>query len=96
MPSVIASSSSACSGGTSTPAHRWMACRSSGSFVVGVVGFDDSSWAQRCYPPLSTVHQPAAGLGERAAELVVRQLAGEDVPPGGTILESPVVWRESA
>lgn len=63
---------------------------------VGIVGFDDSSWAQRCYPPLSTVHQPAAGLGERAAELVVRQLAGEDVPPGGTILSSPVVCRESA
>ena len=26
---------------------------------VGIVGFDDSSWALRTQPPLSTVHQPA-------------------------------------
>lgn len=63
---------------------------------VGVVGFDDSSWALRCFPPLSTVHQPAAGVGERAAQLVVAQLAGEDVPRDGVLLPSPVVWRESA
>lgn len=63
---------------------------------VGVVGFDDSSWALRCDPPLSTVHQPATELGRAAAESVLRQLRGEDPETGGRVLECPVVWRESA
>jgi DNA-binding LacI/PurR family transcriptional regulator len=63
---------------------------------VGIVGFDDSSWAQRTQPPLSTVHQPAKEIGSRAAELVLRQLAGETIEPGGVFLPTPVVWRNSA
>lgn len=63
---------------------------------VGVVGFDDSSWAVRCQPPLSTVHQPAKELGSCAALLVLRQLSGEHVDPGGQFLPTPIVWRESA
>ncbi|OIQ92700.1 ribose operon repressor [mine drainage metagenome] len=63
---------------------------------VGVVGFDDSSWALRCHPPLSTVHQPASGLGERAAELVLSQLQGEKPDLSGILLDTPIVWRGSA
>ena len=63
---------------------------------VGLVGFDDSSWALRCHPALSTVHQPAAGLGTRAAELVLSQLRGEEPDVGGVLLETPIVWRDSA
>lgn len=63
---------------------------------VGIVGFDDSSWAQRTQPSLSTVHQPATEIGSRAAELVLRQLRGESVEPGGVLLPTPVVWRNSA
>ena len=63
---------------------------------VGVVGFDDSTWALRSHPQLSTVHQPAAGLGERAAESVLSQLRGEAPELGGILLETPIVWRDSA
>jgi DNA-binding LacI/PurR family transcriptional regulator len=63
---------------------------------VGIVGFDDSSWALRCDPPLSTVHQPARELGRAAAESVLSQLRGEVVAPERRVLECPVVWRESA
>ncbi|MGA7147060.1 MAG: substrate-binding domain-containing protein [Microbacterium sp.] len=59
-------------------------------------GFDDSTWALRCDPPLSTVHQPATELGRAAAESVLRQLRGEDPESGGRVLECPVVWREAA
>ncbi len=75
------------------------ALRSAGRSVpedVGVVGFDDSTWARRSRPALSTVHQPAEGLGRRAAEVVLAQLGGEDVERGGILLETPIVWRESA
>lgn len=63
---------------------------------VGIVGFDDSAWAERTQPSLSTVHQPAAGLGERAAELVLDQLRGIETSRDGVFLETPVVWRDSA
>ena len=63
---------------------------------VGVVGFDDSSWALRCDPPLSTVHQPADALGREAAALVLQQLRGEKFQTGGHVLDCPVVWRQSA
>ena len=63
---------------------------------VGVVGLDDSSWATRCEPPLSTVHQPANELGRAAAEAVLAQVRGEDPQPRGRILDCPVVWRGSA
>ncbi|WFE28874.1 LacI family DNA-binding transcriptional regulator [Solwaraspora sp. WMMD791] len=63
---------------------------------VGVVGFDDSAWARRTNPPLSTVHQPAKEIGARAADLVLRQISGAPVEPGGVLLPTPVVWRGSA
>lgn len=61
---------------------------------VGIVGFDDSSWALRCRPQLSTVRQPADLLGSAAAELVLAQLRGQPSPP--RVLETTVMWRGSA
>lgn len=62
---------------------------------VGVVGFDDSAWAGRTLPPLSTVRQPAEELGRHAAALVLGQLRGQS-PPREVLLECEVIWRESA
>ncbi|GAA1846056.1 LacI family DNA-binding transcriptional regulator [Agromyces salentinus] len=63
---------------------------------VGVVGFDDSAWARRTHPGLSTVRQPAAGLGRAAAESVLAQLGGEQPLVDGIMVETAIVWRESA
>jgi DNA-binding LacI/PurR family transcriptional regulator len=63
---------------------------------VGIVGFDDSVWALRCQPLLSTVRQPASGLGQRAAESVLSQLRGEPAELGGMLLDTEIVWRDSA
>ncbi|MDR6972761.1 LacI family DNA-binding transcriptional regulator [Leifsonia shinshuensis] len=63
---------------------------------VGIVGFDDSAWALRCQPPLSTVRQPADLLGQMAAQRVLDQLDGKPSAPGGTMLDTEVIWRESA
>ncbi|MEU8005448.1 LacI family DNA-binding transcriptional regulator [Catellatospora sp. NPDC049111] len=63
---------------------------------VGVVGFDDSAWAARTQPSLSTVHQPAREIGRHAAELVHRQISGDTDVPRSLVLPSPVVWRHSA
>lgn len=63
---------------------------------VGVVGFDDSAWASRTVPPLSTVSQPASALGAAAAERVLAQLAGDDQSDDGLVLPTPIIWRASA
>jgi DNA-binding LacI/PurR family transcriptional regulator len=63
---------------------------------VGIVGFDDSLWALRCNPALSTVRQPAESLGRRAAQQVLGQLRGEPPVKGGIMLGTEIVWRQSA
>lgn len=62
---------------------------------VGVVGFDDSAWARRTVPALSTVRQPARELGAAAARLVLDKLIG-DAAPSQLQLDCTVVWRDSA
>ncbi|BCJ41873.1 LacI family transcriptional regulator [Actinoplanes ianthinogenes] len=63
---------------------------------VGLVGFDDSTWAVRTQPQLSTVHQPAKEIGAVAAQLILRQLNGDQPAPAGQLLPTPIVWRDSA
>lgn len=63
---------------------------------VGVVGFDDSPWAVRSQPRLSTVRQDTLLTGARMAELLLRQMAGEDLSGYVEILPNEIVWRDSA
>jgi DNA-binding LacI/PurR family transcriptional regulator len=74
------------------------ALRAAGRHVpddVGIVGFDDSAWATRTRPALSTVRQPAAGLGRQAALLVLNQIRGESQATE-VLLETEIVWRDSS
>lgn len=63
---------------------------------VGIVGFDDSDWALRCQPLLSTVRQPADLLGRTAASIVLDLVNGTPVAQNGTLLPTEIVWRDSA
>lgn len=63
---------------------------------VGIVGFDDSDWALRCQPPLSTVRQPADLLGREAASVVLGLVNGVAPENLGTMLPTEIVWRDSA
>lgn len=63
---------------------------------VGVVGFDDSAWAERCVPQLSTVRQPANLLGRRAAQKILDQLNGTETAGEATYLQTDIKWRASA
>lgn len=62
---------------------------------VSIVGFDDSAWALRCSPALTTVHQPAAAVGQRAAEILLAQLRGEDADLDGSFVATSIVRRDS-
>ncbi|WP_433832086.1 LacI family DNA-binding transcriptional regulator [Actinoplanes sp. CA-015351] len=63
---------------------------------VAVVGFDDSSVALECRPPLTTVRQP---VEEMAAEMAGLLMAHIDVPgrsPRSVIFQPTLVLRDSA
>ncbi len=62
---------------------------------MAVVGFDDSSVALSCDPPLTTIRQPMYAQGEAMAQVLLSRLAGDD-PPRTTILPTELVVRASA
>lgn len=63
---------------------------------VSVVGFDGIEFADYCVPPLTTVRQPREAMGRIAAELLVRLLRGETIPPDERRPSLPVELRPAA
>jgi LacI family transcriptional regulator len=61
---------------------------------LSIVGFDDLELASHLQPPLTTVHVPAEGMWQCAAELVLALLAGETTPPS-TEVQVALVVRSS-
>jgi len=61
---------------------------------IKIVGFDDSILAQTARPALTSVKQDIVGLGETAANLIIRLLQGEKASP--IILPTELVKRASA
>ena len=53
---------------------------------LSVVGFDDSEIARVVWPRLTTVRQPVVEMAHTAADMLLRQLAGED--PGPTVIHT--------
>jgi LacI family transcriptional regulator len=63
---------------------------------VSVVGFDDYDWQEAFRPRLTTVAQPAYAIGQRAAQLLIARITGEQTgPPEEIVLHSQLVVRES-
>ncbi len=63
---------------------------------VAMIGFDDFELAPVLRPRFTLVHQPAAELGRRAAEMLFDRLDGEDDPdPRHLVLPTELVVRES-
>ncbi|MEU1346814.1 LacI family DNA-binding transcriptional regulator [Streptomyces sp. NPDC005775] len=63
---------------------------------VAVIGFDDSSAASACRPPLTTVRQPVEAMAAEMARLLIDQLSGPDRAASSVIFEPSLVVRESA
>jgi LacI family repressor for deo operon, udp, cdd, tsx, nupC, and nupG len=63
---------------------------------VSVAGFDGIEFADYCEPPLTTVRQPREAMGRAAAELLVRLLAGDTIPPDQRTLRLEVAFRPAA
>lgn len=54
-----------------------------------IVGFDDNPTASLVTPPLTTVHQPFALIGRRAATLLMRAINGDLIGAQDTVLLAP-------
>lgn len=59
---------------------------------LSLVGFDDDPLAEWLSPPLTTVRQPFAEMGQTAMRLLQKQLAGRAAKAESTLL--PVTWIE--
>ena len=58
---------------------------------VSVVGFDDLFLAQAFYPPLTTVSQPRAEIGQQAMTLLLEIL--DRGKPAADLVEMPTVLK---
>ena len=62
---------------------------------VAVVGFDDVAYGKYLSPPLTTVRQPTAELGETAGEMLLAALE-EKEPPTSVTLPVTLIVRKSS
>jgi DNA-binding LacI/PurR family transcriptional regulator len=63
---------------------------------VAVVGFDDSTAALACRPPLTTIHQPVEEMAAEMATMLLAQVRAAEARPRSVIFQSTLVRRESA
>ncbi len=62
---------------------------------IAVVGYDDIPMAQYLQPPLSSVRQPIAEVGERVVEMLLRVIRGEPLERH-VLLEPELIVRASS
>lgn len=62
---------------------------------LSIVGFDDTPESARCWPPLTTIHQPLKEMGELAADIVCRLIDGETVAQPRPTLPANLIVRAS-
>lgn len=60
-----------------------------------VIGFDDLSFAEFTYPPLTTIQQPIFQKGKIAAKLLINKIEDEDIDRQKINLDPQLVIRES-
>ncbi|WP_214411172.1 LacI family DNA-binding transcriptional regulator [Sphaerisporangium fuscum] len=62
---------------------------------VAVVGFDDSSAATACRPPLTTVRHPVEDMAAEMARLLLDHVERPGLPPTSVIFDPALVVRQS-
>ena len=63
---------------------------------VAVIGFDDSTAARDCRPPLTTIRQPVEDMAAEMARMVLARVEEPDEDVTTVIFEPTLVVRESA
>ncbi len=63
---------------------------------LAVTGYDDSGLAQFLQPPLTSVRQPIAAVGQALVELLLDQLGDSAAPARGILLKPDLIVRRSS
>lgn len=61
---------------------------------LSIIGYDDLAIAQMMYPPLTTIHQPLAEMGQLASEKLIAMIESSD-PVSSTIVMHHIVERKT-
>jgi DNA-binding LacI/PurR family transcriptional regulator len=62
---------------------------------VAIVGYDDIPVAAYCYPPLTTIRQPMAEVGQVAARLLIQIIENPDIERREVLLKAELVRRQT-
>ncbi|MDF2959949.1 MAG: transcriptional regulator [Paenibacillus sp.] len=63
---------------------------------IGIIGYDETVWAQHLHPPLTTVKQPAYEMGVLAAKNVMKRITAKTkLRPKFIVLEPELIVRNS-
>ncbi len=62
---------------------------------ISLMGFDDDLLSRYLNPPLTTITNPAQGLGAEAARLLISKLRGRPLPCPRTVLPVTLAVRDS-
>lgn len=62
---------------------------------LSIIGFDSTSYCGELTPKLTSVHQPLHEIGQKAAEILIRQISGEEVGAKPLLLPCRLDIRES-
>jgi DNA-binding LacI/PurR family transcriptional regulator len=63
---------------------------------LAVVGFDDIPTAQYLHPPLTTLRQPIAEVGERVVNMLLGVIRGQDLAERSVLLPPRLIVRDSS
>lgn len=62
---------------------------------IAIVGYDDIPVAAYCHPPLTTIHQPMAKVGQVATRLLIQIIENPDLERKEVLLKPRLVRRET-
>lgn len=63
---------------------------------LAITGYDDFSMAEHLHPPLTSVRQPIALVGQHMVDLLLKQIHGEAIAKKGILLMPELVIRQSS
>jgi LacI family transcriptional regulator len=62
---------------------------------LAVIGFDDTTAARQCVPPLTTMHVPDYRMSSEAARMLIRKILRPEIGPESTVIPVELIIRES-
>jgi len=63
--------------------------------TIGLIGFDNTEWANFSSPTVTTIVQPGFEEGQQASQILINQIENPDVKQGQRVLDCSINWKQS-